>query len=142
MLFNDYYAQRRSRTADDVMRHHNFVALKTTIKAMQRLAQERSLRVSVVLVPSKEEVYAWVLDGAPPWSTSAKPSGFSDVLRRLCEEHSFAFLDLKPTLLEDARRENEKSGALLWWPDDTHWNGVGQRSAARAIHKSLLSHAD
>jgi hypothetical protein len=51
-------------------------------------------------------------------------------------------LDLKPALLEDARRENEKSGALLWWPDDSHWNGVGQRAAARAIYQDLLAHPD
>lgn len=28
--------------------------------------------------------------------------------------------------------------ALLWWPDDTHWNGAGQRAAARAVYHDLL----
>ena len=124
------------------MSHPNFGGLKTTLGAMQRLAGERRLRVSVALVPSKEEVYSWVLDGAPAWSASAEPSGFSDVLRRLCEQHRFRFLDLKPALLQDARREHEKSGALLWWPDDSHWNGVGQQVAARAIYQNLLEHPD
>ncbi|MCA1636225.1 MAG: hypothetical protein LC802_21675 [Acidobacteria bacterium] len=142
VLFSQYYAQRRWRTADDVMRHPNFGPLKTTLGAMQRLAGERRLRVSVALVPSKEEVYSWVLDGAPAWSAHEEPSGFSDVLRRLSEQHGFRFLDLKPALLEDARRENERSGALLWWRDDTHWNGAGQRSAARAVYQNLLAHPD
>lgn len=142
VLFNQYYAERRWRTAEEVMRHPNFGHLQTTLGAMRRLAGERRLRVSVALVPSKEEVYPWVLDGATAWSAGAKPSGFSDVLRRLCEQLGFRFLDLKPALLEDARRENEKSGALLWWTDDSHWNGVGQRAAARAIYRDLLARPD
>jgi hypothetical protein len=142
MLFNEYYAQRRWRTAEDVMRHPNFEHLKKTFSAMQRLAGERRLQVSVALVPSKEEVYSWVLDGARAWSANREPSGFSSVLRPLCKEHGFSFLDLKPALLQRAREEHEKSSALLWWPDDSHWNGVGQRVAARAIYQNLLAHPE
>jgi hypothetical protein len=138
VLFHQTYAERRGRTAEEVARHPNFVHLKTTLGAMARLAAERRLKVSVALVPSKEEVYSGVHDGAPAWSARREPSGFSEVLRRLCEPHGFRFLDLKPTLLEDSRREYERSGALLWWPDDTHWNGEGQRAAARAIYQNLL----
>ena len=138
VLFNKNYAERRARTAEEVSRHPNFANLKATLGAMERLAAERRLRVFVALVPSKEEVYAWVLDGAPAWSSAAEPSGFSEVLRGLCARHGFRFLDLKPALLEDSRRDYEKSGALLWWADDTHWNGEGQRAAARAIYQDLL----
>ena len=92
----------------------------------------------MALVPSNEEVYAWVLDGAPPWSARAEPSGLADVLRGLCEQHGFRFMDLKPPLVEASRREYEKSGALLWWRDDTHWNGDGQRVAAAALYETLL----
>jgi hypothetical protein len=52
---------------------------------------------------------------------------------------AFYFIDLKPTLLEEARREYEKSGGLIWWADDTHWNGQGQRAAARVIYQNLLA---
>lgn len=138
MLFHADYAQRRGRTAEDVMRHPNFLNLKTTLGAMERLAGERRLTVSVALVPSKEDVYSWVLDGSPPWSTRVEPSGFSNVLRGLCEQHGFRFLDLKPALVEASRREYEKSAALLWWRDDTHWNGEGQRVAATFIYETLV----
>lgn len=138
MLFIETYAQRRGRTAEDVVRHPNFLNLRRTLGAMERLAGERRLTVAVALVPSKEEVYSWVLDGAPPWSTSGAPSGLSTVLRGLCEQHGFRFLDLKPALVEASRREYEQSRALLWWGDDTHWNGAGQRAAAAAIHETLL----
>jgi acetyltransferase AlgX (SGNH hydrolase-like protein) len=138
VLFHETYAQRRIRTVEDVMRHPNFESLKRTLGAMKRLAGERRLTVAVALVPSKEEVYSWVLNGAPPWSADVEPSGFSAVLRGLCEQHDFRFLDMKPSLVEASRRYYEKSGALLWWRDDTHWNGAGQRAAAAALYENLL----
>jgi len=138
MLFNESYARRRSRTAEDVMRHPNFEHFKETFDAMERLSEKRRLSIAVTLVPSKEEVYGWVLDGGSPWSTRSEPSGFSTVLRGLCERHGFSFLDVKPPLVEASRLYYEKSGALLWWLDDTHWNGDGQRAAAAAISEKLL----
>lgn len=138
LLFFAPYAERRARTADDVRRHPNFESLKATLGAMERLGRERRLSVAVALVPSKEEAYSWVLDGAPPWSADAGPSGFSNVLRGLCEEHKFRFIDLKPALVDASRPAYEKSGALFWWRDDTHWNGEGQRAAAAAIYQDIL----
>ena len=73
---------------------------------------------------------------ALPWSADGGPSGFSAVLHGLCEQHGFPFLDLKPTLVEASRQDYEKSGALLWWRDDTHWNGDGQRAAAATIYNT------
>ena len=64
------------------------------------------------------------------------------MLRPPCRQHGFRFLDLKLALLEDARRENEQSGALLWWADDSHWNGAGQRTAARDIYQNLRARPD
>jgi hypothetical protein len=141
VLFHRDYAARRGRTAEEVARHPNFAPLKRTLGAMERLAGERRLKVSVALVPSKEEVYSWVLDGAAAWSSGAEESGFSEVMRGLCAQHGFRFLDLKPALVEESRREYERSGALLWWSDDTHWNGEGQRAAARAVYENLLGGA-
>ncbi|HVQ37047.1 MAG TPA: hypothetical protein VMS31_05920 [Pyrinomonadaceae bacterium] len=138
VLFFAPYAQLRGRTAEDVLRHPNFERLKATLGAMERLTSERGLGVSVALVPSKEEVYSWILDGAPPWSADGEPSGFSAVLRELCEQHGFRFLDLKPPLVEASRLDYEKTGSLLWWRDDTHWNGNGQRVAAAAVYSNHL----
>ena len=135
MLFLAPYAQRRGRTEQDIIRHPNFGNLKVTLSAMERLAAERGLIVSIALVPSKEEVYSWVLDGAAPWSADSGPSGFSIVMRELCQLHGFQFLDLKPSLVAASTLNYEKSGALLWWRDDTHWNGDGQRAAADTIHE-------
>lgn len=109
---------------------------------MKRLADERRLSVSVALIPTKEEVYAWALDGAPPWTSAEEPSGFSVVLAELCAGQGFRYLDLKPALVEASRRVYEESGALLWWRDDTQWNHVGQRVADAAVCEQLLECAD
>lgn len=138
VLFYAPYVERVGRAAEEVRRHLNIERLKATLGAMERLAGERRLKVAVALVPSKEEVYSWALDGTPPWSVGKEPSGFSEVLRELCEQHGFRFLDLKPTLVEESRRVFEESGALLWWRDDTHWNGTGQRVAAVSVYENLL----
>lgn len=138
LLFFAPYAKRRGRTAEEVRQHPNFESLKATLGAMERLAGERRLKVAVALVPSKEEVYSWALDGAFPWSTGKEPSGFAVVMRELCGQHGFRFLDLKPSLVEASGRVFKETGALLWWRDDSHWNAAGQRAAAALINESLL----
>jgi hypothetical protein len=142
VFFFNPYARHRGRTAEEVRRHPNYEGLLRTFAAMRRLADERRLSVEVALVPTKEAVYSWALDGAPPWSSGAGPSGFSAVLADLCANQGFRFLDLKPALVAASRRAYEESGALLWWRDDTHWNPAGQRVAAAAVCEQLLECAD
>jgi hypothetical protein len=138
VLFSAPYAERKGRAAEQVRSHPNFEGLKATLDAMKRLTVARRLKVAVALVPGKEEVYSWALDGAPPWSTNRAPSGFSVEMRELCARHGFPYLDLKPALVEESERVFQESGGLLWWRDDTHWNAAGQRVSAAIIHEMLL----
>ncbi|HEX7314488.1 MAG TPA: hypothetical protein VF297_11225 [Pyrinomonadaceae bacterium] len=138
LLFLAQYARNNGRTAEDVRRHPNFALLRQTIGAMKRLADERRLRVTVALVPSKEEIYSWVLDGAPPWSTDGAPSPFSAAVEEMARQNGMPYLDLKPALVGASRRAFEESGQLLWWADDTHWNPLAQKVAAEAIQRELL----
>ena len=138
ILFLKPYAERILRNADDVRRHPNFDHFKTTFTLMNQFAKQKNLRVVVAVVPSKEEVYSWVLNGAPAWTASKEPSGFAVVAHELCDANGFKFFDLKPTLIEASEKKFKETGELLWWRDDTHWNGVGQRVAADAIYQNLL----
>ena len=79
-----------------------------------------------------------MIDRAPAWSTASRESGFAATLRCLSAAKGFRFLDLGPAMVQASRRSYEESGALLWWRDDTHWNGNGQRVAAAAIRERLL----
>jgi hypothetical protein len=138
ILFFKTYADRVSRSADEVRHHPNFNHLKLTFTLMKQFAQNKHLRVVVAAVPSKEEVYSWVVKREPEWTSSKEPSGFSIVAHELCDLNGFKFFDLKPTLIEASEKTFKESGELLWWHDDTHWNGVGQRVAAGAIYQNLL----
>jgi hypothetical protein len=138
LLFLAQYARNKGRTAEAVRRHPNFEPLRQTVGAMKRLADERRLRVAVVLVPSKEEVYSWVLEGAPPWSTDGAPSPFSAAVEEMARQNGMSYLDLKPVLVGASRRVFDESGQLLWWADDTHWNPLAQKVAAEAIQRELL----
>ncbi len=138
LLFMQQYARNKDLTAEEVRRHPNFGALKATVEAMKRLADEKRLKVTVALVPSKEEVYSWVLDGGAPWSTGVEPSPFSAALEEMARNNGMPYLDLKPTLVGASKRAFEESGQLLWWGDDTHWNPLAQKVAAEAIQRGLL----
>jgi hypothetical protein len=138
ILFVKTYADRVNRSADEVRRHPNFAHFKTTFNLMRQFAQSKHLRVVVAVVPSKEEVYSWLLNHEPEWTSPKEPSGFSIVAHEFCDLNGFKFFDLKPTLIEASEKKFKESGELLWWRDDTHWNGVGQRVAAEAIYQNLL----
>lgn len=137
-LFYAPYDASRRRTRQDVLRHPNFAALGRVVAAMKHVTDERGLRLAIVCLPSKEEVYSWMLDGAQPWSTGAQPSGFGDALKDLSREHGIAYVDLKARMVAASRRTFEESGELLWWWDDTHWNAVGHRVAASVVYDELL----
>jgi hypothetical protein len=106
---------------------------------MSKFAEEQGLTVKVVLIPSKVEVYGWVEDGAPPWSTPSTPSGFSVALEKIARQNGLEFLDLKPFLVGEAKEAYASSGELLWWYDDTHWNVRGHDVVASIIYDELLA---
>jgi hypothetical protein len=138
ILFYSVLAERRSRKSEDILRHPNWPCFRSTFSAMKKLASAKHLNVAIISVPSKEEVYSWVLDNGLPWSTRPDPSPFSIALENISKEEGFTFLDLKPSLVTASKSAWETSGALVWWRDDVHWNGRGQREAASVIESKVL----
>jgi hypothetical protein len=141
LLFYKPYIAVASRSSGEIINHSNYARLRVTIPAVKRLAESRGLRLAVVLVPAKEEVYSWVWEGTPPWSTRAGSSGFADVLRDVCTKEGLLFLDLKPHLVRESRRLYEASGQLLYWYDDTHMNTEGNKFTAPIIYTELMQRA-
>ncbi|MBC7928982.1 MAG: hypothetical protein H7Z38_00250 [Rubrivivax sp.] len=138
MLFYKPYVESAFRTPEQVVAHPNFERLRATVRAVRELAEARGMRLSVMLVPTKEEVYSWALKDAPPWNADAGPSGFAVVMSRICSEEGISFLDLKPQLIGESRRVFEESGQTLYWHDDTHMSAAGNALVAAAIHRELL----
>lgn len=140
MLFLSSFALRRNRSSVDILRTPNFSCIKSTMDAMKKLGEERHIEINVVVVPSKEEVYSWVLDNGSPWSADPEPSGFATILKNVSAQEGFRFLDLKPFLIDASKRAWEDSRESLWWYDDIHWNVRGQKEAAAVIDRELLQH--
>jgi hypothetical protein len=141
MLFLKPYADVRRRAYLEVVTHPNYPALRQTVAAAAAFVAHRNASLKIVLAPSKEEVYAWVLDGAEPWSASSAPSALSTVLAALCAESGIPFLDLKTEFVDMSKTIFERSGDTLWWYDDSHWNDHGHDLAAAIIHRELLEGA-
>ena len=137
LLFFGRYRRRCPRPLAELEAHPHTPRLDATMAAMRRLVASRQARVLVVVVPAKEEIYRWVLEGRAPWTTSAEPSGFAQLVRRLATKHGFDYLDLKPRMVGAAREWWERERALLYWRDDTHWNPHGHRIAAAAVAEAL-----
>ena len=122
----------------EVEQHPNFKKLERTIAAMSALAEERKINLLVILLPTKGEVYRWVLDQRKPEPTDAQWSGFAQAVLKVCERTGLRCLDGKPYLVEEARRLFSSSGELLWWRDDTHLNERGHDVVAEFIQREIL----
>jgi hypothetical protein len=138
MFFWPPYMARMNQTSEEVESHENFGRLKAVFETMKEFSRTRDLQVVVVSLPSKPEIYPWILENGKPWPEKGQTSGFSEAVRGLCLENHFPFLDLKPDFIEEARKLYDEKGEFLWWRDDTHWNEHGNEAAARIVYEKLI----
>lgn len=138
VLFLPSYVQKAGRTVESIVHHRNYGRLKMVFDEMKTFAESKHVAVAVTVIPTKVEVYPWVLNEDPPWDAKSEPSGFSVAVRELSEAEGFPFLDLKPFLIDEAKRVFVDSGDLLWWYDDTHWNDKGHEVVAKIVYENLL----
>jgi hypothetical protein len=127
---------RLSRNA--VASHPNFPAIVRTMEEMKRLAAQRAIALAVILLPTKGEVYRWLLEEREPSREDGSPSGFAEAILETCDRISLSCFDTKPYLMERARLLLQESGALLWWRDDTHLNDHGHEAVAAFIAEQVL----
>jgi lysophospholipase L1-like esterase len=138
LLFHKPYIQASTMSVDQILHHPVYQQLKATIGTVKRFVHSQGWRLAMVAAPSKEEVYAWVWQRQPPWSTPAEASSFSTILQRICNEEDIPYLDLKPPLVIESRHAYENGGELLYWYDDTHLNRLGSRYSADVIYEKFL----
>lgn len=133
MLFLTPQADAAAMTARQVRHHQNWPLLVATIEGMAALTQQHHLALDVVVLPTKDEVYQWVYQKSDPWTSDPAPSGFSRAVKVLSQRAGLCFYDMKPDLIAESRRAYDRSGATVYWYDDTHWNAEGQAFAAGAL---------
>ncbi|MBD3271060.1 MAG: hypothetical protein GF384_00815 [Elusimicrobia bacterium] len=138
LLFYREYIDKKYRTYREIISHKNYDKLKNVFTAMASFIEDKDVSVKVVLIPSKAEVYEWLVNGMHVLDKDFKPSGYSKAINELCSIHNFAFLDLQPYLLQESVKLYTRYGELLWWHDDTHWNNHGHEKAADIIYSHML----
>lgn len=106
------------------------------IERVARACRARGVRLVIVLVPDKYEVFRSrarmelsLATDAPDFPERRAPAELADRLHSKGVEA----LDLYPTL------SDASSGELLYRPDDTHWSDSGIRKAAEATAEYLGS---
>jgi SGNH hydrolase-like domain, acetyltransferase AlgX len=90
---------------------------------LNRELRQRNFRLIVILVPSKYTVYQPLIKDAPKTN---KKEAFEELQKRLKDMPVVN----TTAALQQAAADGIEEGRLLYWPDDTHWNGDGVRVAA------------
>ena len=105
------------------------------INAIQFLSsyyQERGVKLVVVLIPDKEQVYRELLP--PSVGVEAGPIPDSALYEI---EKGLKKRDIYVVNLLDPFRSAARDGILLYWPDDTHWNSKGMELAAQQVWAAI-----
>jgi hypothetical protein len=102
------------------------------LHVLDKELQQRNFRLIVILVPSKYTVYQPLIKDAPRTNKSA---AFEELQKRLKD------IPVVNTTaaLQQAAAESLEHGSLLYWRDDTHWNGDGVSVAADQLQAQYAS---
>ena len=128
------------RPTEELLRGEEWKAIGQFLKDYERLAAQHGIQPIIVFVPTKIEVY-----GSQHLEKSNKQflekiktqleyeNNSHDAFLHLIKDTNLRLVDLLPEF-----REQAKSGKLLYYPFDTHWNIEGRRIAAKLISDSLV----
>ncbi|MEM7395503.1 MAG: hypothetical protein AAF492_24490, partial [Verrucomicrobiota bacterium] len=135
VLFHNPYIEAHAMRSEDLKREKNYPLFQSSIEHLAAFCAEKKLRLCVFNMPTKAEVYGWMLS---PEKTAHEPSGFSEVLAEECHRQQIAYVDLGPELFQQAKDLHASDcSALLWWRDDTHINPRGHAAVAGLMAKHV-----
>lgn len=122
-----YFSHSRPELSSDLL--PSLEGTQRCIGDACRLAQEAGSKFLLVFVPHKYRVYRDLVEPAPysvvgKWQVDDLP----DRMAKWARSHSISFIDLTRPLQRAAR-----SGTLVFFLDDPHWNSKGNRVAAEEI---------
>ena len=137
ILCYSQYVRHDRRSLDEVRQLPNLPKLRLVFEDMSKVTKEAGIKVLVAGLPTSYSIYGWVLDRTEPWQNTDTVIPVSILMAEMCRENGFDYVDLEPRMLSEARRLYERSGELLWWRDDTHWNKYGHALAAQVITDRL-----
>jgi hypothetical protein len=139
VLFVGSHEAAGKRSRDEVEQHPNFAKLKRTLAAMRVLTTERDVELTILILPTKGEVYRWLLETREPQPEDSNSSGFALAVLDACKTTRIVCHDTKASLVSEARRLYDTDGKLLWWRDDTHIGKYGHAAIAAYIVRNVLN---
>ncbi|MCC2642515.1 MAG: rane protein of unknown function [Nitrospira sp.] len=132
MLFYSPQEAWGTRPREKVERHSNFPRIVKTLLAMKETVSRMGVHMTIIILPTKGEVYHWILSTASS-DREERSSGFANALLNVCDQLALRCRDSRAYLTGEARRLFENSHELLWWRDDTHLNERGHHAVAAMI---------
>jgi len=109
------------------------------IKEFQKLAMHHNAKLLFVLIPTREQVYPYLL--SKQYRNSINLFQPNEILAEFFRRESIGYLDLLPLFSEFADKternhlDNEKD---LYWRNDSHWSNKGDRLASVFVAKKLI----
>ena len=138
MLFSDSQDGWNRGSKAEIETHPNYAELHRTQAAIRGLATDRKLGGTVLILPTRGDMYHWILGQHSPAPKDRLPCPIDLALREACEQAGFLCIDMKSCLVDEARRTFESLGELLWWRDDTHLGDRGRAAVANFIAQEVL----
>jgi hypothetical protein len=102
----------------------NHVKLISIFERMKKLCADQSIRLVVVCMHSKAEVYPWLLDTTSQRLSATGASGYSAAIAKICGQLDIPYLNMTLLMADAAVGLYKSTGDMFYWQDDTHFNHI------------------
>jgi hypothetical protein len=147
------YLQKLANSRTEIEHGRGWELVRKNVSQMQEVCAQHGSRLTVMFIPSKDQVYWPLVDRSLGPEELQRSLDFvstynhmslqaadirqnrlaqNELMREFCAAAGIPFLDLTP-LLEQAAA----SGRAVYFADDAHWNAAGHEIAARELAKFL-----
>jgi len=113
------------------------ITVVETIERVEKWFADRGVKLIVVLIPDKYEVFRDRLEPDPaPLVADAPDSPVTTEFARALAARGIEVVDLRPRFIAEQKRTGQ-ARPMIYRADDTHWSDRGIRIAAEAIAERL-----
>jgi lysophospholipase L1-like esterase len=147
------YLQKLASPRNEIERFRGWELARAALVRMRETCARQGSRLTVMFIPSKDEVYWPLVEGSlgqeevqrsidfastynhmpvRAADISANRLAQNDLLRDFCSGAGISFLDLTPAL-----ERSVAAGRPVYFADDAHWNAAGHQVAAQELAKFL-----
>ncbi|MEY2572762.1 MAG: hypothetical protein QOJ87_975 [Verrucomicrobiota bacterium] len=150
------YLQKLVASRTEIERSRGWQLVRDTFVRMKETCAQHGARLTIVFIPSKDEVYWPLVERSLGQKELQRSLDFisaynhmpiraadiranrlvqNDLVSEFCANAGISFLDLTPALEQAAA-----SGRPVYFADDAHWNAAGHQLAAEELAKFLAQH--